>query len=373
MRKRWTAALAAALALPVLLEARTKLVTLPGREATWVHLDNPGSTLVEEERTLALQRGTNQVDFSWNGVHLDPDSIRLTVLDHREEVNLISVRYPPAEQALIWEIFAARGASVRVRIAYLLAGIDRLVEYRGTLTKDEARLDLDAYMVLRNFSGEDFQDARLILGQGEAFERESRHEETRKALFATHAALPVVKVLVWDAAALPWEPDREESNVGVPFQYRLTNTTEGGLGKQLLWNGKVRVHQQDGHGSTLFLGEDHAGLTPVGEELRLGMGESRDVVVTQKREREERINLRRNRAGGVVLYDTDEAMTVKVENFKDGPAVVEVVEHVEGQWEMESSSHEFRREDHRTLVYTLALAPRETQTIAFRYHRKNVR
>jgi hypothetical protein len=55
-------------------EARIKLVALPKRADTIIRLDNPQYTLIEEERVLTLQEGLNKVDFSWNGVNIDPDS-----------------------------------------------------------------------------------------------------------------------------------------------------------------------------------------------------------------------------------------------------------------------------------------------------------
>ncbi len=81
--------------------ARTKLVALPERDATIIRLDNPAATLIEEERVLTLQKGLNKVDFSWKAVSIDADSIRLTVLDHPEEVKLLNVSYPPGEAALV--------------------------------------------------------------------------------------------------------------------------------------------------------------------------------------------------------------------------------------------------------------------------------
>ena len=70
----------AAAILPLTAHARIKLVALPDRGAVVVRLDNPNYTLVEEERSLTLQKGVNSVDFSWKGVSIHPDSIRLKVL-----------------------------------------------------------------------------------------------------------------------------------------------------------------------------------------------------------------------------------------------------------------------------------------------------
>ena len=84
--------------------ARIKLVTLPDRDDTTVRLDNPQATLVEEERILNLHKGVNKVDFSWKGVHVDSDSIRLKIIQHPKETTLINVSYPPISQSLVWDI-----------------------------------------------------------------------------------------------------------------------------------------------------------------------------------------------------------------------------------------------------------------------------
>ncbi|MHC5183805.1 MAG: hypothetical protein ACYSPI_05975, partial [Planctomycetota bacterium] len=121
-------------------EARTKLVALPERDATIIRLDNPAATLIEEERILTLQKGLNKVDFSWKAVSIDPDSIRLTVLDHPEEVKLLNVSYPPGEAALVWEIASDGDYAETVRISYLLRNIDRLVAYKAIADKEETKL-----------------------------------------------------------------------------------------------------------------------------------------------------------------------------------------------------------------------------------------
>jgi hypothetical protein len=102
------------LATPV--DARIKMVALPERGTTIIRLDNPQATLIEEERVLTLQKGLNKVDFSWKGVNIDADSIRLTVLTSPDKVSLLSVSYPPNEAALVWEISSAEASEVTVRI-----------------------------------------------------------------------------------------------------------------------------------------------------------------------------------------------------------------------------------------------------------------
>jgi hypothetical protein len=353
--------------------ARTKLVALPERAATIIRLDNPAHTLVEEERVLTLQKGPNQIDFSWTAVRIDPDSIRIRILSHPDKVRLISVSYPPGEAALTWNISSDGAWEENVRISYLLTGIDRLIEYKALTTKDESKLDLNSLLVLRNFSGEDFGAANVLLNYGEAFEKSIQHEETKRMLFLSTKSLPIRKVWTFDAAKLPWDPEKVPENVGIPVMYEIENKDTVGLGKFGLWGGKARIYQDDGHGSTIFLGEDRSGFVPVGEKMKLYIGDSRDIVVTQRKMREDRTNVRRNRNEQIVLFDTDEVINVKIENFKDKDAALTLIEHIPGQWEMVRCPQEYKLKDADTLEFEIPVKARDKVEFSMHYQRKNVR
>ncbi len=360
-------------------QARIKLVALPERAATVIRLDNPQFTLIEEERVLTLQKGLNKVDFSWKGVSIDADSIRLAVLDHPEKVKLLNVSYPPNEAALVWEISSDGDYAEKVRISYLLRNIDRLITYKAIADKAETAVDLKSYLILRNFSGEDFDQARILLDYGEAFELGIKHEETKQMLFLKADKVPIQKIWTFDAARLPWDPEKlENKNVGIPVSYRIVNDLASGLGRFALWGGKARIFQDDGHESTIFLGEDITGLVPVGEKTELYIGDSRDIVVTQRKMTYKRINLRRNKAQKIILYDTDEIITAKIENFKDSPAVLTMIQHIRGQWDMEKCNMEYTKKDANTLEFEITLPARTeagpaTKQLEMHYHRRNIR
>ncbi len=359
--------------------ARTKLVALPERAATVIRLDNPNATLIEEERVLTLQKGLNKVDFSWKAVSIDSDSIRLMVLDHPDGVSLLNVSYPPNEDALVWEISSGGDYAETVRISYLLRNIDRLVTYKAVADKEETRLDLKSYLILRNFSGEDFEKASVLLDYGQAFEQGIDNEETKQMLFLKKPEVPIVKVWKWDSATLPWDPEKlDNKNVGIPVSYRIVNDKKSNLGENALWGGKARLFQDDGHDSTIFLGEDNAMLVPVGEKMELYIGDSRDIVVTQRKMQDQQINIRRNNRNEIVLYDTDEQITAKIENFKDKPAVLTMIQHIPGQWDMESCNLKYTQTDAYTLEFEIELPARNDAgpaalELQMHYHRRNVR
>jgi hypothetical protein len=367
------------LGIAAIAEGRIKLVALPERAATVIRLDNPQATLIEEERVLTLQQGLNKVDFSWKGVSIDADSIRLRSLDHPEGVKLLNVSYPPNEAALVWEIACDNNYAERVRISYLLRNIDRLITYKAIADKAETAVDLTSYLVLRNFSGEDFDKAVVKLDYGESFEQGIDHEETKQMLFLKKPKVPITKVWTFDAARLPWDPEKlENKNVGIPVSYRIVNNSESKLGEFALWGGKARLFQDDGHESTIFLGEDVTGLVPVGEKMELYIGDSRDIVVTQRKMQDARVITHKNKRGDPVLYDTDEEIVAKIENFKDGPAVLTMIQHIPGQWDMETCTMEYKRKDASTLEFEIKLPARTeagpaVKELKMRYHRRNVR
>jgi hypothetical protein len=359
------------LAVPV--HARIKLVALPERQKTIIRLDNPLATLIEEERVLTLQKGVNKVDFSWKGVSIDADSIRLNVLTHPYKAILLGVGYPPNEAALVWEIHCDEAFEVTVRISYLLSNIDRMITYKGIADKAETHMSLKGFLVLRNFSGEDFEKASVFLDDSLSFEQSLNHEETRQLLFLNKNGISIEKCWTFDAGELPWDPEKLDINVGIPVSYRIKNIKDSGLGTYALYDGKVRVFQEDGHKGTIFLGEDKTGLVPVGEPMKLYIGDSRDIVVTQRKMEEKRINVRQNNKNQVVLYDTDELIKATIENFKDRPAVLTMIEHVPGQWDMAECNMKYKRKDAYTLEFEIELPAHGKKELSMRYNRRNLR
>lgn len=355
-----------------MLQARTKLVALPDRDAVSIRLDNPAATLVQEERTLTLQEGANQIDFSWKGVQIDPDSIRIQMLSHPEEVTLLSVSYPPNENALVWNIHSAKAWEEKVRISYLLDRIDRLVTYKAVANQDESQVNLKSFLVLRNFSGEDFPAAKCVLNYGEPFDTGIKHQETKRIKFFQKKSVPVAKEYTWDAAEKPHDPDKQNQVVGIPLEYVIKNNAAASLGEHPLWNGKARIYQKDGHDSTIFLGEDLAEFTPVGDKMKLYVGDSRDIVVTQRRLDTRRTNIRRNDDNNITVYDEEIHDRVKIENFKDEAVTLTVVEYIPGQWEPMEFSHDYERENHKKLKFHISLAAGEEKEVNMRYRRRNI-
>ena len=143
--------------------------------------------------------------------------------------------------------------------------------------------------------------------------------ETKRLLAARFDEVPVTKTYTADLARHGYL-DAGQKQLSIPMHYVIRNAKNGGLGQFALMPGKARIFQDDGRGTTAFLGEDWAGFTPRDAEMSLSLGVARDVVVKR--------TIADRQAKRSVGNLQDYAVTVKfeVENFKDQPVVLDIAE-----------------------------------------------
>lgn len=342
--------------------ARIKLVTLPERDAIKVRLDNKTFTLIEEERTIALNKGINEVDFSWVNTNIIKDSIQFRPIESQGEITVINVSYPPNENSLVWKILAIEAGPAKIRITYLMNDINCTENYQAIADNSEKFMTLKYYSKVQNHSGEDFEDAQLHLWYNSDFIKDLENGESKQMLIEKFENIPIKKSYTFDPGQ--YGPET------IPMHYVINNVSENGLGKFPLREGKARIFQEDSQKQTAFLGEDWAPFTPVGGEMKLYLGVARDIKVEKKKMLDEKIN-RRGRNGYV--YDTDERWELIIENFKNEPAVLDVYEHINGPWDMAQISHEWEKKDANTIVIHVNLPP-NGQKVALKYeiHRRNI-
>jgi hypothetical protein len=371
MRKRaWTIGLlglAMLTAAPPLASARIKLITLPPRQRVEIQLDNPSATLVEEERIVPLVKGLNQVDFSWANTQIDPNTIVFRVLPRDEgpavakpaadqavpakeavvaagakavpakaapdkaeaddggplDVKVLSVSYPPNESALVWQVASSGSGSARVRISYLLGNLTKSFNYRAVASHDESALTLSEYVRIQNLANESFGSTELWAGIGPRFHRPIGLNETKEMLVEKYDKVPVRKTYTCDPQAYGYL-DRPQNKLLVSMHYVLKNNKQGHLGTAALPYGKVRIFQDDGHGSTAFLGEDWGKFTPRDDQMKLYVGTAQDVVVKRTIDRNEQQRVAGN------LFNRDVIVKYEIENFKDKAVTLDVAESVRG-------------------------------------------
>ncbi|UCD51698.1 MAG: hypothetical protein JSW27_03525 [Phycisphaerales bacterium] len=146
-----------------------ELVVLPRRENVQLTIYNSADlTLVRERRNLTLKRGWNWLQFMWAQTLIDPTSLTLEPLEHKDQVEVRQLVFPPRLRELgRWLIRSEVSGQVPFELTYLTSGLAWRAFYMGTLSADETTMDLEAYVRVDNHSGEDYEDAqtRLIVGQ----------------------------------------------------------------------------------------------------------------------------------------------------------------------------------------------------------------
>jgi len=323
-------------AAPPAAMARIKLITLPVRQRVEIQLENPDATLVEEERIVPLVKGLNQVDFSWANTEIDPNTIVFRVIPRAEaaeagapeaqapagkplDVKVLSVSYPPNEAALVWQVASSDSGSARVRISYLLGNLTKSFNYRAVAANDEKTLTLRQYMRLQNLANEEFGSTGLWAGFGPRFLKPIGINETKEMLVEKFENVPVKKTYTCDPQEFEYL-DRPQNKLLVPMHYVLKNDKANHLGEAPLQFGKVRIFQDDGHGSTAFLGEDWGKFTPLDDEMRLYVGTAQDVVVKRTIDKNEQKRVAGN------LYHREVVVKYEIENFKDKAVTLDVQE-----------------------------------------------
>jgi hypothetical protein len=235
------------------------------------------------------------------------------------DVKILSVSYPPNEAALVWQAASSGSGSARVRISYLLGNLTKSFNYRAVAANDERTLTLRQYMRLQNFANEEYGATGIWAGFGPRFLKPVGINETKEMLMEKYENVPIKKTYTCDPTEFGYI-DRPKNKLRTPMYYVLKNDKQNNLGKAPLQFGKVRIFQDDGRGSTAFLGEDWGKHTPLDDEMRLYIGTAQDVVVVRTIEKNER----RRVAGN--LYDVEVIVKYEIENFKDKAITLDVSE-----------------------------------------------
>ena len=185
-----------------------------------------------------------------------------------------------------------------------------------------ARSQLRQYMRLQNFANEEYDATQIWAGFGPRFHKPVGINETKEMLMEKFEKVPVEKTYSCNPTEFGYL-DKPKNKLRVPMHYVLTNNEENSLGKAPLEFGKVRIFQEDGRGTTAFLGEDWGKYTPLDDEMKLYIGTAQDVVVVRTIE----MNKQHRIAGN--LYDIEVIVKYEIENFKDKPVTLDVAESLQ--------------------------------------------
>jgi hypothetical protein len=318
-----------------------------------------------------------------------------------------------SKPALVWDLEAASAGTQQARMTYQTGGMTWWTDYNVTYSQAKGgacRIDLGAWVTLVNQSGATYTNAKLKLIAGDvqraqpvypasapapqAMRMEAKAIDgfAEKAFFEYHlytlgrpATLPdnstkqielfpaargagCEKTLVYSGQAGRYGSygspvtDRNygvQSNKKVDVYLRFRNTAENGLGMPLP-AGRVRVSQLDAADRSLeFIGEDLIDHTARGETVQVKLGSAFDVV-GERRQLDYRVD--------TSAKWIEEDIEVRVRNQKpDEEASVLVKENLYrwSGWTILRKSQEFRKEDSRTILFPVTIAPKGEAVVRY--------
>ena len=370
------------------------------------------SRYLDREITVEQPRGTGVETFS--GTLLSAQD-GLVLRNPDGSVRLVSghsgVKLPSLPGGLIskptlaWDLESARDGPQSARFSFQTGGMTWWTDYNLVQSEDArgaCRLEVGAWVTLVNQSGASYRDATLKLVAGDvhraqaprmpyapqaamAVAREAKAEGfTEKAFFEYHlytlgrpATLPdnstqqlelfprapsvgCEKRLVYAGQATPGygpgalQTDRgaaTSANRKVDVFLRFRNDKANGLGIPLP-AGRIRVAKLDPADRNLeFVGEDLIGHTARDEMVQVKLGSAFDVVGERRQ-----VDFRLDTSARWMEEDIE----VRVRNRKPDEAVTVVVREFLyrwSQWSITRRTHEFTKDDARTVGFPVALAP----------------
>lgn len=345
--------------------SRIELITLPPREEVRIRFlpFQSAKALIQERRNVTLEKGENLVEFSWAKLDIDLQSVRITPMPQRGEVEVesISIR-PGSAHGLIWHVTSSEAMEVPVYISYLASGIKPEFSYTLILDGKEEKGDLICRAEVVNTTPEVFQNAQVEFPFNPPVKLTIKGRESRAVELFKVEGVPVEKLYVFD-------PRRSETT---SVYYVFKNDEVHGLGRSILLSGQVHVYKAEGDGF-VFLSEDILHRTPLGDEVRVRLGGTKEVEVKKELLDRRRTNIRRTAdQRRIALCDIEEKFRITAQNHREEKVRLEIYVTLNDEWEMKECSHKYEKENSSTIKFTLQMEPGSKEVINFRVLGKNI-
>jgi hypothetical protein len=371
------------------------------------YIDRP--IAVEQVRGQATETFNGTLLSTQGGLVLRRDDASVQVVPHNAGVKLPALPGGLITRpTLLWDVNAQRQGSHRTRVSYQTQGMTWWSDYNVTYAEgsnaNSCRMDIGAWVSIINQSGASYADAKLKLVAGEVHRamqvgaanaaypaskalRSAKEEAdgfAEKSFFEYHLytlgrtttlpdnstkqielfpaarQVPCEKLLVYYGAPSGFRgflpspaTDRNygvQSNRKVDVYLQFSNAEASGMGMPLP-AGRVRVSKIDPADQTLeFVGEDAIDHTPRNEKVLLKLGSAFDVV-GERRQLDFRVDTSRK--------TMTEEIEVRLRNQKKERVEVMVKENLYRwvNWTISAKSHDFRKDDARTVVFPVTIAP----------------
>jgi hypothetical protein len=201
-----------------------------------------------------------------------------------------------------------------------------------------------------------------------------RDRETKQVEFIRAAGVGTKQIYIYDGVKIDsnrynnwnWDNIRNdhsygtESNPKIWVMREFRNSDANHLGMPLP-KGRVRFYRRNDDGQIEFTGENTIEHTPHDETVRIYTGNAFDLAGERRRSDYIIDNSKRT---------ATESFEIKLRNHKKEPVDVRVVEHLYRavNWDIASSSAEYKKTDSHNIEFPVTIAPGEEKTITYTAH-----
>jgi hypothetical protein len=318
---------------------------------------------------------------------------------------------------LEWLLATDKAGKFPAELSYVTGGMTWQADYNIVAPEKGDLVDVVGWVTMDNQTGKTFQNARIKLMAGDVnkiqpgvngrsynqmvtaeaaasifgppvtektfdeyhlytLERSTtlRDRETKQVEFIHAAGVASKQVYIYDGAKIDpnryngwaWENIRNdhsygtESNPKIWVMREFRNSESNHLGMPLP-KGRVRFYRRNDDGQVEFTGENVIDHTPRDEAIRIYTGNAFDLT-GERRRTDYTVETSKRTA--------TESFEIKVRNHKKEAAEVRVVEHLYRgpNWDIASSSAEFKKTDSHTIEFPVTIAPDEEKTISYAAH-----
>jgi hypothetical protein len=201
-----------------------------------------------------------------------------------------------------------------------------------------------------------------------------RDRETKQVEFIRATGVGTKQIYIYDGVKIDsnrynnwnWDNIRNdhsygtESNPKIWVMREFRNSDANHLGMPLP-KGRVRFYRRNDDGQIEFTGENTIDHTPHDETVRIYTGNAFDLAGERRRSDYIVDNNKRT---------ATESFEIKLRNHKKEPVGVRVVEHLYRavNWDIASSSAEYKKTDSHNIEFPVTVAPGEEKTITYTAH-----
>ena len=356
--------LLAALAIAAAACAGTVQVsTTLGGEPTHLWLQSGADPWVWQLHTIHLPPGETRLTFPFAAGDVDLDTVHLELAAPQAGVTIgTRLQDPGVPRNITWLVSAEKDADARLRLGYVLKGIEWRIDYAANLNPDALTCDLQADFTITNHSKKEFRSVAIRLPDGQRLTTPLDLGQSTQFPLLRMKALPFTLSYIYDVP-------RYGDGVAAIFAH------ERKVGEQRADKptipGHVRIFGPGAGGAQSLIGEDNIPYCPPMEKLEFKIAGVPEVSVAKRRVSGTQVNQKQDVLKKLVMFDLDEEFEFAVRNNRRSDVTLVLRDNIAGAWEILKSSAAYTKVAGDQIEFSVALHPGDEAKVGYTVRHRN--